>query len=354
MDDQTDLAALGRAVAQGARLGTGEDTASAGPPPTLVTERRGSVTWRLPGAGDGGGVALKAAVRTSDGAPAATAALAREGAVLAAVPELAKTFAPRAGTVTFAGTDVPYLVTRWIDGEPAIRRIRTARRAGELRPAAVSDLLAAVLRPLAALHEAGWSHGDVQPDHLRRKADDDVVLIDYGLAQSPQLPMEDYRGGLVHFNAPEVCAGILAGGAAGATPRADVFAAASTVYFAAFDRVLGDYATGGEDRASWEEALEALAAGRFTFDEREAAAVLGRPLADLLARCLHLDPARRPADAREALRLTAQMRRCTGPSTSWSRHGAAAGSTSSSGPAGSCGRGGTWVPCARCATGSSG
>lgn len=212
----------------------------------------------------GDGLALKAAVRTSDGSPAATTALARESTALAVVPELAKTFAPRSGTVAFGGTDIPYLVTRWIDGEPAIRRVREARRAGQLRPAAVSGLFAAVLRPLAVLHDSGWSHGDVQPDHLRRRANDDVILIDFGLAQSSQLPMDEYRGGLVHFNAPEVCASILACGAASATSRTDVFAAASVVYFAAFGQLLGDYATGGYGRASWEEALETLACGRFT------------------------------------------------------------------------------------------
>lgn len=103
---------------------------------------------------------------------------------------------------------------------------------------------ARVARALAAMHAAGWVHGDVKADNVRLDADGSAVLVDLGFARragSPDAPL-----GTPRYVAPERATG----GAPVAT--ADLFALGCLMY------ELGV----GAPPAESEGALAALRAGR--------------------------------------------------------------------------------------------
>jgi serine/threonine protein kinase len=63
---------------------------------------------------------------------------------------------------------------------------------------------------LAAMHRAGFLHGDVKPDNIHLVNDGTAVLIDLGFAHRPgenaRLREQGYILGTVNYLAPELCA----------------------------------------------------------------------------------------------------------------------------------------------------
>lgn len=255
-----------------------------------LSSRRGATTYRV--AGDDGQLLVKLAEATNDDTPANTAGVLREVAALSAVDELQQRFRP--GLVTRGNTIA--LVETWIDGSPAFKDVQALAENGD--EAGLVDLLRHTLNELELLHSRGWAHGDLQPLHVLR-VDGGAVLLDYGVAQSLAVPMEDYQGGMVHFNAPEVAAQVVEHGTATATPTSDIFSLGAVFAFAVTAAVIGRY----DKTDSWQHKLEVLAGGDLRLDllrQRlsEAPVVLG-----VLERLLTVDPDRRPQDATAALEL---------------------------------------------------
>jgi eukaryotic-like serine/threonine-protein kinase len=62
---------------------------------------------------------------------------------------------------------------------------------------------------LAALHRAGFAHGDVKPDNIRLTQDGRAILLDLGFAHRPgenaSLLEKGYVLGTVNYLAPELC-----------------------------------------------------------------------------------------------------------------------------------------------------
>ncbi|MFJ9413023.1 protein kinase [Streptomyces sp. NPDC101227] len=88
---------------------------------------------------------------------------------------------------------------------------------------------------LASLHEAGWAHGDVQPNHFII-APTGTSLIDVALARGGEVPEIydfQYRGCLVHYEAPEISQSILQTGTAVPTREADVYAMGASWFISA-------------------------------------------------------------------------------------------------------------------------
>ncbi|MFJ3758868.1 protein kinase [Streptomyces sp. NPDC090080] len=88
---------------------------------------------------------------------------------------------------------------------------------------------------LAELHAKGWAHGDVQPAHFII-GPERTHLIDLALAQGGQVPEGydfAYRGGLVHYEAPEISRSVLATGEAEPTQAADVYALGASLLISA-------------------------------------------------------------------------------------------------------------------------
>ncbi len=102
----------------------------------------------------------------------------------------------------------PYFLTMdLLRGEP----LRSAlRRRYRLRPATALWIVRQVTEALAALHRAGFVHGDVKPDNVRLTDSHTSVLVDLGFAHRPGENASFFNEGLIlgtaNYMAPEICA----------------------------------------------------------------------------------------------------------------------------------------------------
>lgn len=112
---------------------------------------------------------------------------------------------PAVPAVFDSGTDDgrPFLVMRLVRGT-SLSDLLAAR--GRFPGVDVADIGARACAALAAVHDAGLVHGDVEPANLMVEPDGTVLLVDFGLtapvATLPQLPRH-LRGRSAH-SAPEV------------------------------------------------------------------------------------------------------------------------------------------------------
>jgi serine/threonine protein kinase len=100
-----------------------------------------------------------------------------------------------------------YLVMDLLPGESLRRRLRRDYR---LRATEAMWVIRQTAEALAALHAAGFLHGDLKPDNVRLIDDGTAVLIDLGFAHRPGENAALYRAGYVlgtaNYLAPEQCA----------------------------------------------------------------------------------------------------------------------------------------------------
>ncbi|MGW2376611.1 protein kinase domain-containing protein [Kitasatospora sp. NPDC001683] len=245
--------------------------------PKLLHERRGTTFFKV------GDTALK----ITDGLMAG-----REGEVLAVL---------RADHYIAHGThgthgQGTWLTMRWIDGTSLWDTLEPAHR-GDDTPAIRRSILTAAAEAaeaLADLHAAGWTHGDLQPDHVVFEHDA-VRIIDLACAQGPvALPFYVHRGGLAHTTAPEIATLILdTTDHITTTPEADVWSLAASLFWSWTRTPPTDYRDPDSGRS---ELLADIAACR----PRELAAV--RPWSfphfeDAVLAGLTHDPERRPSAA---------------------------------------------------------
>ncbi|HJL15352.1 MAG TPA: serine/threonine-protein kinase [Sandaracinaceae bacterium LLY-WYZ-13_1] len=193
--------------------------------------------------------------------------------------------------------DVLYVAMELLHGES----LREMRARSDAEASDLLDVLEQALEPLAAAHARGLVHGDLTPanvfDARRRDGERVVKILDLGLARILRergLLAEGGRVGTPRYMAPEQ----LAGGRP--TPATDVWAFGVMLHEAITGVVPFDYdhpdalahhvcqAPHRPIEETWPEADEALA-----------------KLVDL---CLEKVPARRPPDARAALRLMKTLR----------------------------------------------
>jgi serine/threonine protein kinase len=105
-------------------------------------------------------------------------------------------------------TRAPYfLVMELLPGEPLRHRLRREYR---LDLAATLWIVRQTAEALAALHRAGFIHGDVKPDNIRLVDDGTAKLIDLGFAhrrgENVLLLRDGYVLGTANYLAPELCA----------------------------------------------------------------------------------------------------------------------------------------------------
>lgn len=180
--------------------------------PWRVQCRLGPTTWRAVEVGTGVRVVVRAGL---DGTPAATAVRA-EAAALAALGSHGPRHLPGlprpAGEVAAGG--LVAVATEVVEG-PTVAELLAAGVPASW--GSVARLLAPAASALAALHEAGWVHGDVSPANVVA-SEAGAVLVDLGCAR----PVADAGAtGTPGWVAPEVRLG------GRATPAADVWALAS-------------------------------------------------------------------------------------------------------------------------------
>jgi serine/threonine-protein kinase len=104
-------------------------------------------------------------------------------------------------------TRPPYfLVMELLPGESLRRRLRRETR---LEIACALGIVRPIAEALAALHQAGFVHGDVKPDNIRLGHDGAVTLIDLGFAHRPgenaHFFDKGYILGTVNYLSPELC-----------------------------------------------------------------------------------------------------------------------------------------------------
>ncbi|MDT0342676.1 protein kinase domain-containing protein [Streptomyces litchfieldiae] len=254
----------------------------------LVANRRGSTVWKVTGAGGLHAVKL--------GYPSATHAHtaltpAREAFILRGLG--------RDGISWGEWSRGTWSVQPWHRG-PDLWHLwepyRTAPTA-ELNGDAALCTAHHCAEELAALHQAGWVHGDVQPAHFI-VGSGATRLIDLGLARGGEIPAAydfPYRGCLVHYESPEISRSVLETGQAVPTREADVFALGASLFIS----VTGLRAIDFPPDAERAEQRRVIARGRHR--PVRIPGVLG----EIVAATLRPEPADRPTMAEVCAALRA-------------------------------------------------
>jgi serine/threonine protein kinase len=181
-------------------------------------------------------------------------------------------------------TRPPYfLVMELLPGESARQRLDRDYR---LETADVLWIIRQTAEALAALHAAGFVHGDVKPENIRLTADGNAVLIDLGFAHRPgenaAFLSQGYVLGTINYLAPELCFPIPDGDFA-----SDVFSLGLTFYELLVGRL--PYAT---------ESVADMFRLRREHRSGDFALRIGPPaLARIIERLLAPQPAQRPRAA---------------------------------------------------------
>jgi serine/threonine protein kinase len=189
-------------------------------------------------------------------------------------------------------TRPPYfLVMELLGGESLRRRLRRDYRLDLVTTVWVARQTA---EALAALHRAGFVHGDVKPDNVRLVDDGTAVLIDLGFAhragENAALLRQGYLLGTANYLAPELCAFREEGGLAG-----DLFSLGVMLFEMLTGRL--PYPPGSLDQTLRRHACDP------PDDLRRHAATLPPVLAALVGRLL----ARRPEDRPRAGQVVQQL-----------------------------------------------
>lgn len=158
--------------------------------------------------------------------PAAVARLRREALV-------GRTLAhPHVVAVLAASVAAPpyYVVFPWLTGTT----LQAKLDAGPLPLYEVLWIGRQIAEALAALHAAGWIHGDVKPQNVIVSADGHATLLDLGFACRQGQPLEDDRCvlGTIEYLAPELLTADQA-----ADARSDLFSLGVTLYQMATGRL---------------------------------------------------------------------------------------------------------------------
>lgn len=205
-----------------------------------ISGDRGVEVWRV--TGPQGEWALK--VGREEGA----AVVAREAAVMTRVGGLASaTSYGRRAQWGRAATSA-WLATPWLAGKTlweAFQPTRDGRTDYEAGTRAAVDACMAV----AALHQCGWVHGDVQPHHVILMPGG-ARLIDWAWGWHASMPPSfAYNGGMVHLMAPELMGQVQR--PVQESQSAEAWSLAASIWWSASNRCPRDYRALGIDPATF-------------------------------------------------------------------------------------------------------
>jgi serine/threonine protein kinase len=184
-----------------------------------------------------------------------------------------------------------FLVMELLPGRSAKRRVEDR---GKLALAAALAVGRQIAEALAALHAAGYVHGDVKTDNVRLVSPGRAVLVDLGFAHRPgdlvAWAETGHMMGTPNYLAPELCVR-----PPDDTPAADVFGLGVTLYELVTGRL--PYTTGAVRDVIRRRRTD----GPVTFDRGDAPPGLG----ELLAVRTAPDPGDRPRAKQLVQKLTA-------------------------------------------------
>ncbi|MGA6173085.1 hypothetical protein ACPEIF_22915 [Streptomyces sp. NPDC012600] len=196
-----------------------------------VSDRRGSAVWRA--VGPNGTAAVKV------GFGDAATVTAREAAVLdrMRLPWYSASHGDADGAY--------WIVTQWFTG-PCTYDAFSPVRHGEVDRKDAHRAAVDLCRAVAGLHERGWVHADLQPDHAIHTTPG-VRLIDMSWSWRPGFPQSPrFMGGVPHLLAPELAASIEAGDRpVMPSPPAEVYALAGVLWTCVTGRWPLDYRWAG-------------------------------------------------------------------------------------------------------------
>ncbi len=194
------------------------------------------------------------------------------------------------------GADGPflYLAMEYVPG----RTLKDVlRERGRFSPAAALEIMTGVLDGLAAAHASGIVHRDVKPENVLLTADGRVKVADFGLARA-QAAVAHTRAGLligtVAYLPPEQVTGAPIG------PRSDVYSAGVML----FELLTGRQPFTGDNPL-------AIAYQHVNQDMPAPSSVvpgIPMPVDQLVLAATSRDPALRPADAGEFVRVVRRVR----------------------------------------------
>lgn len=122
----------------------------------------------------------------------------------------------------FETTKENYLVTKFVDGE-SLLRIVTTGRTEQLTLEQKIAMIADVCEPLGIAHENGIVHRDIKPDNILLSTDNNLVLIDWGLAKDDQQTDTQQPVGTLLYCPPEQLSDKT-------TPSADVYSLGAVLH----------------------------------------------------------------------------------------------------------------------------
>jgi hypothetical protein len=239
--------------------------------------------------GPAGPVAVKVLGPAADLDDASRARFARE---IAALGQLAH---PHLVPLLDHGIDAelgPYLVLPLLAGT----NLRTLCAGHALCPEAAILLALPIIEAVTALHAAGFVHRDLKPENVIAAPGGSLTVIDLGLAWREGMTRHTDTGtavGSIGYMAPEQIDGRTV------DARADVWALGVMLHEWIVGKRPFQRARANEEAAAilLAQCPRLTAADRRTSDE----------LADLVARCLALDPAQRPSAGEVGASLTAMI-----------------------------------------------
>lgn len=102
---------------------------------------------------------------------------------------------------------IVWMVTCWMDGVKINDYLKSAKikLSNENFKTEFLEQTKNIFLKLGKLHSENFVHSDIQPSHIFRDFNNQIQLIDFGLTHSYLDKSFNYKGGMIHFNAPEIC-----------------------------------------------------------------------------------------------------------------------------------------------------
>ncbi len=261
-----------------------------------IANRRGSFVWKV--AKDGHFFAMKGCDPDIQDTYDRQRLIRRETAILRELGSLAGNQYADSGEDAIYGA---WLLLRWIDGQTASevsKEIRTSGHVDAWRK--LIPWFISIAKTYAQIHEVGFLHGDVQTQHIFfEERTGEIVILDWGLAQRVGDSSFPYKGGFVHYAAPEIALGMLeCREAIDYGVAAEIYSLGALFHLMYTGETAVDYGSGHLAQTPFQDKLKAVSQGRLrTFPDSDDVDEVR--MQDVIKRCLLKDSSSRFGSVRE-------------------------------------------------------